>query len=254
MTDPYQVALENLKRLKTFKSTNSLITLDSVTGELLFDDNVPLDFDSITTKTLKKSHPDNIEEPKEKPCQVINLRLDFNKKWQQKFKQLRQQQNQQIPKIETLKTNEILTEITQTKLKSDDQKSITNDGVIEVQKARLEDKKMLEFVVMQSNNTCNDTGFFMRIRKTIKRIQKYWDRSNLIYPFSFRKLKARNAKSFFVKNDIDKNGNANTAVSSKNKVNANQEYFIITEDFSKKVVNPENAFKLGEKNLDDEDS
>ena len=165
MTDSYKIALENLQKLKAFKTTSTLITLDPVTGELVFDDNVSLNFESITTKTLKKNQQKIIDESQVDQPLVINLRFEYHKKEQYKLKKSKQFELQNLQKLCVSKFIENPSTKIQTQLLNEEKNSLHEDGAVEVQKARLEDKKMIDFVIMQSNNSCTDTGFLCEFGK-----------------------------------------------------------------------------------------
>lgn len=99
-----------------------------------------------------------------------------------------------------------------------------------LKKPRLEDKKMIEFMMLQSSKSCSDLGLLHRLRKTIRKVRSYWNKGNPVYPFAFRKLRNRNGRA--VGGRLERLGGGTLADDLTG-------FYIITEDFSNKVVNPE---------------
>jgi hypothetical protein len=101
-----------------------------------------------------------------------------------------------------------------------------------IKKARLEDKKMIEFMMLQSSKSCSDLGFLHRVRKTIRKVRSYWNKINPVYPFAFRKLRNRNGRPTGYGPRPQRLGGSGPSDDMAG-------FYIITEDFSNKVVNPE---------------
>lgn len=116
-------------------------------------------------------------------------------------------------------------------------------GSVEQKKPRLEDKKLIEFMIIQTSKSCTDTGYLQRVKKTIKKIKLYWSKSNLIYPFAFRKLKTRMNQKPAGQHEGSRRNRVAEELLKGEGGNPDLGYFIITEDFSKKRVNPDGPSK-----------
>ncbi len=116
-----------------------------------------------------------------------------------------------------------------------------------VRRPRLEDQRLLDLFKLQLSRDSTDFAFSQRFRKTIRKVKSFWSQSNVIYPFAFRKLVTRTRQ-------VDKAGaDLRTAQFKELKqVNRKQEfddannYYVITEDLSKKMVNPEGAYRTAD--------
>ena len=234
MPTVYQLALFHRNRLRSVRPATNFISLDSRTGELVFDESAVAQLESLNKRKFdslprpSKANPSHLNLPRSPAANLCR--------------------SQTMPSHKCLHlSSDHLLSGTRTAVNSPsadlkfsdfDKDDFETCNCCVGSQVHLDDKRMVELLVRQSRQSLLHPVLKVRLQRKASKIKKYWQKSILFHPFIFSKLKVCNSHSRCGTVDVAKSAKNGCATEGRETA---ESFYLVSDDYSLKTINPDSA-------------